>query len=372
MISCIRRNNRKGFKAGALYYGMSRCKGEFLAIFDADFVPPVDFLVKSIPFFLNNDELGLVQARWGHLNRRHSLLTRAQSIGIDGHFMIEQSARNGGGLYMNFNGTAGTFRKQAIIDGGGWQWDTLTEDMDLSYRIQFAGWKTQYLPELVVPAELPEDIRAFKSQQFRWAKGSIETALKLFPAIAKSPIPWFQKLQAYFHLTHYLVHPMMIILALLALPVMKAIDKGPGPILFSILALILLFSMIAPSALYMVSQRASYKNWFSRIIFLPILTIVGTGIALSNTRAVIEAVIGYRTEFVRTPKKGDAQVKKYAYKLPVSALLELALGLYCMFSFHMYLLDERYIVGPFIDIYAAGFLFTGVMTLIHSLGIETS
>ena len=168
-VRVIRRENREGFKAGALAEGLRNAKGELIAIFDADFVPPADYLLRAIPFFMADDNLGLVQARWGHLNRRRSLLTRAQSIGIDGHFMIEQSARNWGGLYMNFNGTAGVWRKQAILDGGGWKWDTLTEDMDLSYRAQFAGWNTVYLPDLVVPAEVPEDVNAFKSQQVRWA-----------------------------------------------------------------------------------------------------------------------------------------------------------------------------------------------------------
>ncbi|MBW2538838.1 MAG: glycosyltransferase, partial [Deltaproteobacteria bacterium] len=216
-IQVIRRENREGFKAGALKVGLENAKGEIVVVFDVDFVPPPDYLLCTVPFFLTDDNLGLVQTRWGHLNRRQSLLTRAQSIGIDGHFMIEQSARNWNGLYMNFNGTAGLWRKSASIDGGGWQSDTLTEDMDLSYRVQFAGWQTVYLPDVVVPAEIPEDINAFKSQQFRWAKGSIQTAIKLFPHLLKARVHRFKKVQAVFHLTHYMVHPMMLTLAILAL-----------------------------------------------------------------------------------------------------------------------------------------------------------
>ncbi|MBU1171543.1 MAG: glycosyltransferase [Proteobacteria bacterium] len=371
-IVCLRRKERVGYKAGALAEGFTRAKGDFVAIFDADFVPPHDFLIKSMPFFLVQENLGLVQARWGHLNTNHSMLTRAQSIGIDGHFMVEQGARNGAGLYMNFNGTAGIFRKQAISDAGGWQWDTLTEDMDLSYRVQFAGWETLYLPDLVVPAEIPEDIRAFKSQQFRWAKGSMETALKLFPTIFGSRVSVFKKMEAFFHLTHYMVHPLMLLLSILALPVMTVMNTGPGPVMFGFLAILLFFSMSAPSALYLVSQRSGYKNWLSRIIYLPFLIITGTGIALSNSRAVFEALIGHKSAFIRTPKKGDKQKKKYRTMVPVSALFELGLGLYCAFSFCMYMAHGKYLVGPFLGIYATGYLYTGILTLLHSLAANES
>ena len=295
-ITVFRRSGRQGFKAGALAEGLPRAKGEFLAVFDADFVPPADYLLRTVPFFLEDNRLGLVQARWGHLNRHKSLLTRVQSIGIDGHFMIEQSARSWNGLFMNFNGTAGIWRKQAIKDGGGWQWDTLTEDMDLSYRVQFAGWKALFLPDVVVPAEIPEDVNAFKSQQFRWAKGSIETALKLLPGLLKSPIPTFKKIEAFFHLTHYMVHPLMVSLALLALPVLVSMTASPGPFIFGCLAFILILSMTAPSALYFTSQKAAYPDdWPGRMLYLPFLIIVGVGIAVSNTRAVFEALIGYRS-----------------------------------------------------------------------------
>ncbi len=364
-IKVIRRKDRTGFKAGALAEGMKTAKGEFIAVFDADFVPPGDYLLKTIPFFLDDKNLGLVQARWGHLNRKSSLLTRAQSLGIDGHFMIEQSARNWGGLFMNFNGTAGIWRKEAIIDGGGWEWDTLTEDMDLSYRVQFKGWETIYLPDLIVPAEIPEDINAFKSQQFRWAKGSVETAIKLFPSLLRMEIPLFKKIEAFFHLTHYFVHPFMLILAIFALPVMILLENGPGPILFFLLAVILFLSMSAPSSLYIMSQKAAYKNWISRILWIPVLIVIGTGIAISNSRAVFEAVIGKKSDFIRTPKKGDSQQKIYKAVLPVSALVEIAVGIYCTFSFAAYISHEKYLICPFLAIYAAGFLCTGFLTLLH-------
>ncbi len=365
-IQVIRRKNREGFKAGALKVGLEIAKGELVTVFDADFIPPPNYLLRTVPFFLTDDNLGLVQTRWGHLNHRKSLLTRAQSIGIDGHFMIEQSARNWNGLYMNFNGTAGIWRKSAIIDGGGWQSDTLTEDMDLSYRVQFAGWQTVYLPDVVVPAEIPEDINAFKSQQFRWAKGSIQTAKKLFPRLLKARVHLFKKIQAVFHLTHYIVHPLMLTLAILALPVLLTLKMALAPLLFTVLAVALGLAMIAPSTLYMVSQRAAYTDWYRRILFLPILVAAGVGLALSNSRAVFEAMIGRQSAFVRTPKRGDREVKKYRLRSPWMAIFEILLGVYCIWSLTYYLSSEKYLIGPFLAIYAAGFLFVGFLTLFHS------
>ena len=220
LISVIRRKDRIGYKAGALQYGLNYTNAEFVAIFDADFVPPRDFLKKSICFFINRPKLGLVQGRWGHLNSKSSLVTRGQAMGIDGHFMVEQAARSWNGLFMNFNGTAGIFRKEAIVSCGGWQHDTLTEDMDLSYRMQLKDWEAEYVPELEVPAELPEDINAYKNQQFRWAKGSIQTAIKIIPLLRKKKLPLFTFFQAVMHLTHYTVHPLMVLLAILTMPVL--------------------------------------------------------------------------------------------------------------------------------------------------------
>ena len=370
-VSVIRRETREGFKAGALDKGLKCAKGELIAIFDADFVPPDDYLVRSVPFFMEDARLGLVQARWGHLNERCSLLTRVQSIGIDGHFMIEQSARNWSGLFMNFNGTAGIWRKESILDGGGWQWDTLTEDMDLSYRVQFRGWRTLFLPDLVVPAEIPEDVGAFKSQQFRWAKGSIQTALKLLPGIFSSKIPLFKKVEAFFHLTHYLVHPLMTVMAILALPVLIMLEFSPSPLVFTAIAILLALAMAAPSALYLVSQRASHgKNWRRRVFYLPFLVAVGIGIALSNTRAVLEACMGRESPFIRTPKKGDREFMRYRIRLPWSGLFEILMGVYCAVSLGYYLDAGKYLVGPFLAAYAAGFLFVGFLTLFHASGIS--
>jgi cellulose synthase/poly-beta-1,6-N-acetylglucosamine synthase-like glycosyltransferase len=369
-VQVVRREQRQGFKAGALRIGMERTKNEYFAVFDADFVPPVDFLLKTVPFFLENEQLGLVQARWGHLNDRESWLTRAQSIGIDGHFMVEQSARSWNGLFMNFNGTAGIWRREAIEAGGGWQWDTLTEDMDLSYRMQLVGWTTVYLPDMVVPAEIPEVVSAFKNQQFRWAKGSIQTAIKLLPTVLRAPVSPFRKLQAFFHMTHYMVHPLMLTMSLLALPVLLTLKLRLGPLLFTVFAVGLLLAMIAPSTLYMVSQRAAYPDWRRRVLFLPMLMVMGVGLAVSNTRAVFEALIGRESGFVRTPKRGDKELKRYRAGLPWSALVEISIGLYCAYSLGVYMYEGMYLVGPFLALYSAGFLFIGLLTIAHHLGLD--
>jgi len=368
-IKVIRRTKRIGFKAGALANGLDRAKGDLVAVFDADFVPPKDYLSKTVPFFLSDNCLGLVQARWGHLNRRSSLLTRVQSIGIDGHFMVEQSARCWNGLFMNFNGTAGVWRKQAISDAGGWQWDTLTEDIDLSYRVQLSGWKTAYLLDLVVPAEIPEDVSAFKSQQFRWAKGSIQTAIKLMPRVLDSKIPTFKKIEAFFHLTHYMVHPLMVTLAVLAFPVITSFQMNISESLFAFILLALILAMSAPSTLYLVGTRFSHQDWFKHIIFLPFLVIAGIGIAVSNSIAVFEAFIGKESAFIRTPKRGDRQLKKYKIYNPGTAFMEILLGLYCTMSFSSYLIEGKFLIGPFLAIYAAGFLFIGLLTIAHATGI---
>ncbi|GIW70785.1 MAG: hypothetical protein KatS3mg102_0327 [Planctomycetota bacterium] len=368
-VEVLRRPDRTGYKAGALAAGLERARGELIAVFDADFVPPEDFLLRTVPFMLEDPGLGLVQARWGHLNCEGSLLTRAQAIGIDGHFLVEQSARAYNGLFMNFNGTAGLWRRAAIEGAGGWQGDTLTEDLDLSYRAQLAGWRTYYVPDVVVPAEIPEDLGAFKSQQFRWAKGSIQTAKKLLPQLLRAPLPAFTRLQALLHLTHYLVHPLMLVVALLALPVLLVVELRLGPALFALLAGALALAMAAPSALYAVSQRAAYPDWRRRLLYLPALVAVGMGIAVSNTRAVLQALLGRASPFERTPKRGERERKRYRARHKAVIPLEVALGLYCAYSLGVYLARGQYLVGPFLALYAAGFLFVGLLGLAHGLGL---
>jgi cellulose synthase/poly-beta-1,6-N-acetylglucosamine synthase-like glycosyltransferase len=368
-IHVLRRQVRTGFKGGALAEALAVARGELVAVFDADFVPPADYLVSMVPFFLRDPQLGFAQARWGHLNRRQSMLTRAQAIGIDGHFIVEQIARSWNSLFMNFNGTAGIWRKTAIVAGGGWQWDTLTEDLDLSYRVQFAGWTTLYLPDLVVPAELPETVAAFRSQQFRWAKGSFQTLLKHFGQLRREKCSWFKKMEALLHVSGYGVHPLMLVLSLLALPMLLVSQVHPLPYwLFATLALPLALSILGPSTLYVWAQCVvdPRRGWKS-LLWMPVLMFVGVGLALSNTRAIVQAVRGHESEFVRTPKRGDKEVKSYCGGFAMIALVEIVLGVYSLYTVYAYLNNGRFGAVPFLMLYAAGYLFMGLLSISQSV-----
>lgn len=373
-ISRIHRKIRTDFKAGALQHGMNKCKGKFIAIFDSDFVPPKDFLIKTVPFLVSNNDLCLVQTRWGHLNPNSSLLTRAQSIGIDGHFVIEQSARNWGGLFLNFNGTAGIWRKESIYNAGGWHGDTLTEDMDLSYRAQLAGWKTKFLYEVTCKAELPENINAYKSQQYRWAKGSIQTAIKLLPSILKSTFSFKKKLQSVLHITHYSIHPFMILMALASLPVIAFIEFDLPVFAYTILAILIAGSLLAPTSLYIVSQAGTYINWKRRLLILPYLICIGVGVAVNNTQAVLSAIFGSKGSFIRTPKSGSNSTFKrkklkrsYRVKINYTFLIEIFLSIYCFFSFLVYIMHAKYIIGPFLLIYFIGFSISAFLSIKHHI-----
>jgi cellulose synthase/poly-beta-1,6-N-acetylglucosamine synthase-like glycosyltransferase len=373
----IRRDSRKGFKAGSLKEGMEKARGEFLAIFDADFIPPPDFLRKTIPYFCD-PKVGMVQARWDHINPDCSLITRAQAIGIDGHFSIEQGARAWAGLFLNFNGTAGIWRRQAITDAGGWQADTLTEDMDLSYRAQLAGWQLKYLLEVPCPAELPVQIAAFKSQQFRWAKGSTQTARKIIPALLKARCSWFAKYQAILHMTHYSIHPLMVATIILSLPLIHLQKHEPIPWILAAAFVLFVFATCGPSAIYVSSQRVLYPDWRSKVRWIPLLTLIGTGIALNNSRAVIEGLLLSGGNFIRTPKlgihrRGDRPARLRAYWLKVDLLpyLELALGLYALLALSMALVTKGIWLSPFLFIYACGFLYVSLTGIGESLDLIT-
>ncbi|MBD3307422.1 glycosyltransferase [candidate division KSB3 bacterium] len=366
-IEHIRRPTRDGFKAGALKLGAERAHGEFLAIFDADFVPPSDFLLQAIPFFVVQPDLGLVQGRWGHINHYESVITWCQAIGIDGHFTVEQSARNWNDLFMNFNGTAGIFRKAAIFDVGSWNADTLTEDLDLSYRLQLAGWKSRYLIDLVAPAEIPNNIHAFKSQQFRWAKGSMQTALKLLPAIWKTSHPRFKKFEATLHLTHYLVHPLMLYLAVIA-PSLLIYRRFDLPLLLlGLLGSFLLVSFLGPSRLYWTAGKYLYGKQMRRVVLLPFLICFGCGMAINNTRAVVEAILDKQSEFVRTPKRGHQERKHYIPSINPLFLLELVAGVWCLVGVGFYFTAHQYLVGHFLLIYAVGFLYVGGLSVLSQI-----
>lgn len=371
-VQVLRREDRTGYKAGALDHAMQQAEADYYCIFDADFAPPPDFLERTMAVMLAKPQIGIVQARWGHLNRDESILTRAQALGIDGHFAIEQPARAWNGLFMNFNGTAGVWRRAAIEAAGGWEHDTLTEDMDLSYRSQLAGWEPWFVWDLEAPAELPDDINAFKSQQFRWAKGSIETAIKLLPRVFRDPsFGWMAKMQAVFHMTHYLVHPIMLWMALMFYPVVAWSGLYEHPLPFGVLVALILVSTMAPSFLYSYAQRTLHPGKaFSRIRTIPVLSLLGIGIALSNTRAVAEAVLGRRSAFVRTPKRGEHEQVKYRVRLPWLAMGEILLGLYCWICLVRFLQMEHRFIIPFILLYACGFSFVGLLSLKRNLGID--
>jgi len=373
-ITLIHRTNRKDYKAGALKEGMELCKdSEFLAIFDADFVPEKNFLMHTVPYMVMDEKIGLVQGRWGHLNRSESGLTLAQSIGIDGHFVIEQSARSWGGLFMNFNGTAGVWRRRAIDDAGGWEGDTLTEDMDLSYRSQLVGWKMKFVFDVLVPAELPADINAFKSQQYRWAKGSIQTAIKDLPRVFASSQSLIVKIQSFLHTTHYSIHPLMLFTAVSAFPLLAFGHSKFGNIptwMFTALFATIALAAVAPSTLYFVAQKFSGSvGWKKRMAALPLLMSLGVGIAVSNTCAVLSAVFGRQSPFIRTPKQGGAvSIKRFKQKFPKVALMELFVGVYCVFGLMQYIDARIYLIGPFLALYAVGFLAVGVLSMLHFLG----
>ena len=371
-IVYLHRENREGFKAGALQAGLATAKGEFVAVFDADFVPDKDFLRKTIHYF-SDPKVGMVQVRWEHLNREFSLLTHAQAVFLDGHFVIEHTARNRSGRFFNFNGTAGIWRRQAIFDGGGWQHDTLTEDLDLSYRTQLAGWKFVYLPEVVSPAEVPVEMNAFKSQQARWAKGSIQTAKKLLPRIFRSDLPFPIKLEAFFHLTANVCYPLMVVLSfLMPLSMVIRFRHGWYEVLFLDLPFFVAATM-SVSSFYMASQKEIGAPFVERVKYLPFIMALGIGMCLSQSKAVMEGFIGHQSEFTRTPKHGvrgretSWSLKRYRGLKSTLPLLEIAFGLYLTFSTYFALNRNLVFSLPFLLLFQVGFLYVGLMSLFQGM-----
>src|SRR5919201_742110 len=332
-IKYYHRTNRRGYKAGALEEGMKVARGEFIAIFDADFIPTRDFLSRLMPH-LSDPSVGMVQARWGHINQDSSLLTKIQSILLDGHFVLEHGGRNRSGRFFNFNGTAGIWRRVAIDDAGGWQHDTLTEDLDLSYRAQLRGWRFVFVSEVIAPAEVPVEMNGFKSQQHRWAKGSIQTCRKLLPTILRSNLPFGIKAEAFFHLTANFNYILMCLLSILMFPAM-VIRYNMGWYEMLLIDIPLFFAATFSFCnFYTVCQREIHKDWRARIKYVPFLMSVGIGLSINNTRAVVEALFRKDSEFARTPKyriEADADEwvgKKYRQSVAIQPLIELLLGLY--------------------------------------------
>ena len=370
-ITYLHRVDRRGYKAGALEAGLKVAKADFIAIFDADFVPSKDFLLKTLPHF-TDPKIGMVQARWGHINQDYSLLTKIQSILLDAHFVLEHGGRNRASCFFNFNGTAGVWRRDAIADAGGWQHDTLTEDLDLSYRAQLRGWRFVFLPHVVAPAEVPVEMNSFKSQQHRWAKGSIQTCMKLLPAILRSNQPIGVKAEAFFHLTANFNYLLMSVLSVLMFPAMYVRYNMGWTEMLLIDIPLFAAATLSVCNFYIVSQRELYpESWKSRLKYVPFLMSIGIGLCVNNTRAVLEALFRKESEFARTPKYGIERAsdewagKKYHQTVGVQSMIELALGLYFTGTVFYALINQIYGTLPFLMLFQIGFLYTGLLSILQ-------
>jgi cellulose synthase/poly-beta-1,6-N-acetylglucosamine synthase-like glycosyltransferase len=370
-ITHLRRTDRTGYKAGALQEGLWRAQGEFLAIFDADFLPPPDFLQKTLGHF-QDPAVGMVQTRWGHLNENFSVLTWIQSIFLDGHFLLEHTARNRSGAFFNFNGTAGIWRRQTIESSGGWQHDTLTEDLDLSYRAQMKGWRFVYLPDVVCPAELPVDINAFKTQQNRWTVGAIQTAKKMLPKIWRSPLSLKIKVEATFHLTACVGYVLMAVLSLLLPLSIYFRTQSHWPLTGHLEGLALAATTVSVMVFYAVCQRELYPNWKLRLRNLPMMISVGIGMCLSNARAVLRGLMSHRRmEFRRTPKfcviQRGAPWQRMLYRSgnPLAALLEAAFAIYFLAALGAAVSAHQWISLPFIGLFGIGYAYVAFLTAAH-------
>jgi cellulose synthase/poly-beta-1,6-N-acetylglucosamine synthase-like glycosyltransferase len=369
-IPLLHRERRTGYKAGALAAGLEQATGEFLAVFDADFLPPRDFLRRTIPHFVD-EGVGMVQARWTFLNRNYSLLTRVQAILLDAHFVLEHGARSRAGLFFNFNGTAGIWRRRAIEEAGGWEHDTLTEDTDLSYRAQLRGWRFVYRPDVECPSELPVDINAFKAQQARWTKGLLQTARKMLPRIVRAPLPLRVKAEAFFHLTATISYPLMVVLSALLLPAMIVrFHQGWNQVLWLDLPLFLGATVSVASYFLYAQRELSPRGWWRQVFLLPVLMAVGIGLALRNTRAALEALAGEESPFVRTPKYRIETARRAWYRLGYRApegaglaWLELGLGVYFLWATAFALSRENYYTVPFLTLFLWGYTYTGLLSL---------
>jgi len=377
-VEYIHRLDRKGYKAGALANGLKTAKGEFITIFDADFVPDPSFLKRTVHYF-TDPKVCVVQSRWEHLNRNDSILTRSQAILLDGHFAIEHVARNRSNRFMSFNGTAGTWRLAAIRDAGGWQADTLTEDLDLSYRAQLKGWKFVFLPDLTAPAELPPVMNAFKAQQFRWTKGGAQTALKLLPKVMLSKAPLKVKVEAFFHLTCFMMHLYVLLLVLLLFPAMyvQCVPMETGTfwrIFFDIGVFTL--ATVSAGVFYAASQFELFGDWRTAVKYMPLLMALGVGLSVSNAKGILEALWGKKSEFVRTPKYGDgtalagaaidsAPAAARRKKRSLLPFVEMAMGVYMIVCMLFSLGDYRsWLTAPFLVMFAFGFFYVSVTSLL--------
>ncbi len=370
-IDHIQRGTRKGYKAGALKYAMQTTDTEYVAIFDADFIPPNWFLKRAIPHFAKPN-IGLIQCRWGHVNENYSAITQAQALSLDFHFLIEQKAKSNSHLFMNFNGTAGIWKRSCIEDAGGWHTATLVEDLDLSYRAQMKGWKCVFLPDIIVDAELPVQMNAAKRQQFRWAKGSIQCAIKLLSDIAiKRKVAIDTKIQAFIQLTRHVVYPLMLI-QFLALPVLLASHMNLYVISFIPALTIATYLAMGPGAYIVIIQSMYQKSWKSKAKILPALLVYNAGMSVNNSVAVFDAILGKKNEFLRTPKYGiltkEDDWRDKAYNLPFTktTLLEIFFGVYGIMGIFISIFSNNPIFVPIIGLQAVGFFYIAYMSLSHT------
>jgi len=393
-IELVHRENRDGFKAGALANGLKTAQGELIAVFDADFVPPPGFMRQTVPHLIANLRLGFVQTRWGYLNAGYSVMTRAQALALDGHFVVEHMGRNRNGLLVNFNGTAGVWRRAAIEGAGGWQSDTLTEDVDLSFRAQLAGWQALYLPEVEAPAELPPQMAAFKRQQARWATGAAQCLVKLAGSLwhgrltgsfqtgtgqvsddasrrgQPQALPWQARLEGLLHLSVWFAHPMSLVLLLLTLPMLL----GRIPLTFNLTIFWLM--ALGPILTYALSQRHLYPDWGRRMAYMPALALLGTGLALSNSLAIARGLVGRSVPFRRTPKfRVEGQGDRWAgnrYALPFEWVTvgELALATYGLALVGVALAVGNYFAVPFLALYVGGYGYIGLRGAIDAWAVS--
>lgn len=371
-IRHIHRTDRSGYKAGALAAGLEVSKAEFIAYFDADFVPPRDFLKRTIPYFVD-PRLGFLQTRWGYLNRDYSLLTFLQSLSIDGHFMVEQFARYRGGYWFNFNGTAGVWRRTAILDAGGWKQDTLTEDLDLSYRTFFKGWKAMYLRDLVTPAELPVTFSAYRRQQHRWAKGSLQCAFKLVPQVWRAPLTFGQKMEATLHLTGYMIHLYMFAMMLIYPAVVFYAQAAPQFYGLYGIAAIFNISTLAPAMFFTIAQVQLGSGWWRKLPFILFFTALGAGLMPNTVRAAWQLLRGDSKVFERTPKYGIEQQdqswvgNRYQIQFDPLVLFELLIAAWNLATFVYAVRVENWVVAFYAGIFFSGIVFVSGQTLLQSL-----
>ncbi len=369
-ICHIHRDDRTGYKAGALKEGLKTAKGEFVGIFDADFIPRKNFLKIVLPFF-NDPKIGMVQTRWEHLNRSYSLITQIQALALDGHFVIEQQVRNKANFFINFNGTSGVWRKECIFDAGNWEADTLTEDLDLSYRAQLKGWKFKYLTDFTTPAEVPSEINSVKTQQFRWTKGSIETAKKMLFRVWKADLPLKHKIISTFHLTNNIVFPFILLACLLNMPIVLIKNTGQYDTYFAFMSVFVL-AFIGSFLFYLFSQKDVYADWRTRVLLFPVFMAGSMGFAINNTKAVFEALINKKSEFVRTPKYGISgekdswKDKKYVHKkIKLSVIFESLLALYSLAAVIVSLATLQISAIPFQLMFTFGFGLVAYLSIKH-------